>query len=121
MGALKAGAELLIPVGSHVLGKAGEAEADGSFEVDAGDGLAGAGIDLGQEGGARQPAILITLSHIEIGQNHARILLERQLDGVAKGELEGRWILGKSAGGEREEYRKPQLHSPSKCTWSAKD
>ena len=75
----------------------------------------------GQEGGAREPAILLALSHVEIGQNHARILLERKLDGIAKGELEGRWILGEGAGGEREEYRKPQLHNLSKCTWNAKD
>ena len=47
-------------------------------------------------------AILAALGHIEIGQNHAWILLERQLDGVAKGELEGRGILGEGDGGERE-------------------
>ena len=101
-GRVEVGAELLIPVGPHVLGKAGKAETDGRFQIDAGDGLAGVGVDLRQEGGARELAILFALRHIEIGQNHARILLERQLDGVAQGELEGRWILGKSAGGERE-------------------
>ena len=101
-GSVEVGAELLIPVGPHVLGEAGEAEADGGFEVDAVDGLAGAGLDLRQERGARETAILGALRDTEIGKNHARILLQRKLDGIAKGELEGRWILGKSAGGERE-------------------
>jgi hypothetical protein len=51
---------------------------------------------------ARDVAFLLALRHPQIGQNHLRILFERQLDGVAQGELEGRGILRESAGGERQ-------------------
>ena len=101
-GGIEAGAELLVAVGSDVLGKAGEAEADGGFQVDAVHGLAGAAADLRQEGGARDVAILLALRHAQVGQNHLRILLERQLDGVAQGELERRRFLREGAGGERQ-------------------
>ena len=99
---IEAGADLLVAVRSHVLGEAGEAEPDGRFQVDAVHGLAGVGADLRQQGGAREVAFLLALRHPQIGQNHPRILFERQLDGVAQGELEGRGILGESAGGERQ-------------------
>ena len=100
---IEVGAELLITVGPHVLGKAGEARNRWqTSRLSAVDGLAGVAADLRQEGGARDIAILFALRHTQVGQNHARILLERQLDGVAQGELEGRRILGKSAGGERQ-------------------
>src|ERR1019366_2083538 len=118
---IEAGADLLVAVRSNVLGEAGDAETEGRFQVGAVDGLAGAAADLRSEGGAREIAFLLALRHAQIGQNHPRILFERQLDGVAQGELEGRGILGESAGSERQEYRNPQLHGPGKCTRSAKD
>ena len=85
-----------------MLGEAGDAQAEGRFQVGAVQRLASVGADLGQQGGARNAAFLLALRHPEIGQDHPRILLQRELDGVAQGELEGRGILGKSAGGERQ-------------------
>ena len=89
----------------------GKRETDGGFQVDAVDGLAGVAADLRQQRGARDVAILFALRHTQVGENHVRILFKRQLDGVAQGELERRGILGKSAGGERQQYRNPQLHA----------
>ena len=42
------------------------------------------------------------LRHAQVGEDHARILLERQLDGVAQGEFEGSGLLCESAYGERQ-------------------
>ena len=95
-------AELLITVGPDVLGEAWDAETEASFEVGAVDGLAGAADELRHERRAREQAILLALGHAEVGQNHARVLLERQLDGVAQGELEGHGILSEGACCERQ-------------------
>ncbi len=102
-GGIEADAKLLVAVRSDVLGEAGDAEAESRLQVGAIQGFAGVGAGLGQEGGARDVAILLALRHAQVGQNHPWILLERDFDSVAQGQVERRgFLLSESAGGKRQ-------------------
>jgi hypothetical protein len=56
------------------------------------------GAHLRQQRGAGEEAILLALRDTQVGEDHLRILLQRQVDGVAQGELQRGGFLRESAG-----------------------
>ena len=51
------------------------------------------GAGLRQQGGAGRQALLLAARHPQVRQDHLRALFERQVHGVAQGELKGSRIL----------------------------
>jgi hypothetical protein len=98
------------PERAGVLGQAGEAGAERGLDIEAVVASAEGAVHLGQQGGARHARILPALGNVQVGQNHLRILPQRQGDGVFEAELERCGILRQGGRRQRQDDQSEAIH-----------